>query len=143
MMPVQQAAIPLFIKNYDVAVEAVTGSGKTLAFLVPIFNQILAFPARPDGNLFALIISPSRELASQIFDIAKEFNHTLHYKLYFAIGGTPFETDLKILTKNGCNILIGTPGKLRQLLESDQLPINIKTLEYLVLGMLPSYLRRS
>lgn len=61
-MPVQKVTIPLFIKNYDVAVESSTGSGKTLAFLLPIFQRLLDLTKSPN-RIEALVLAPTRELA--------------------------------------------------------------------------------
>jgi len=64
MMPVQKAAIPLFIKNHDLAVEAQTGSGKTLAFLLPLFHILMRQVKSPTkSSVYGLIIAPTRELA--------------------------------------------------------------------------------
>lgn len=72
MMPVQKTVIPLFMKNYDVAVESCTGSGKTLAFLVPIFQKYLEKQRKEEmTSIFALIITPTRELAIQIYEITE------------------------------------------------------------------------
>ncbi|CAD8165649.1 unnamed protein product [Paramecium octaurelia] len=131
LMPVQKAAIPHFIKNYDVAVEAQTGSGKTLTFLVPLFNQF-SKQKYSDHQLFGLVLSPARELAQQIYDVAKKFQNVNQAKIAFAIGGTSNEHDVKYLNEKGCNILIATPGKLRQLLDMADLQINVKTLEFLI-----------
>ena len=71
MTPVQAASIPLFLRNKDVFVEACTGSGKTLAFLIPVFEMLFRRedPLRA-GDVGAIIISPTRELARQIHEIA-------------------------------------------------------------------------
>lgn len=61
MTPVQASAIPLFMKNKDVVVEAVTGSGKTLAFVIPILERLIRRNTRLRKNeIGALIISPTR-----------------------------------------------------------------------------------
>ncbi|KAI9659200.1 MAG: ATP-dependent rRNA helicase spb4 [Alyxoria varia] len=70
MTPVQASTIPLFAGNKDVVVEAVTGSGKTLAFLIPIIERLLRLeePLKKH-HVGAIVISPTRELASQIYDV--------------------------------------------------------------------------
>ena len=72
--PVQTACIPLFLSHKDVAAEAVTGSGKTLAFVIPILEIL---KRREDAlkkhEVGALIISPTRELASQIKEVVHDF----------------------------------------------------------------------
>ena len=59
-MPVQEAAIPLLLKNYDLAVEAQTGSGKTLAFLIPLLEKYLAINLEEKRNVKFVILSPTR-----------------------------------------------------------------------------------
>lgn len=72
MTPIQAAVIPLILSCKDVVAEAVTGSGKTLAFVVPMLEMLLkkrkGEPLRKD-LIYAVIISPTRELASQIFKV--------------------------------------------------------------------------
>lgn len=64
MMPVQKVAIPLILKNHDVAVEAQTGSGKTFAFLLPIFHILLQkITKTKPSHVLAIVIAPTRELA--------------------------------------------------------------------------------
>jgi superfamily II DNA/RNA helicase len=78
VMPVQSAVIPNFCKNYDVAVEASTGSGKTLAFLIPIFEKLLKQEDSFDSETIkALIITPTRELAFQIYNVALKLHKGL------------------------------------------------------------------
>ena len=72
--PVQSACIPLLMKHKDVAAEAVTGSGKTLAFVIPIIEILLKREYKLKNNeIGALIISPTRELASQIEEVVQHF----------------------------------------------------------------------
>ena len=69
-MPVQQAAIPLLLKNYDLAVEAQTGSGKTLAFTVPLIQRYLSLSLPLNKNLVKfVVISPTRELCNQTYSV--------------------------------------------------------------------------
>ncbi len=64
MMPVQNVVIPLFIQNYDVAVESCTGSGKTLSFLIPLIEKsIRKWKEKNSLGFFGMIITPTRELA--------------------------------------------------------------------------------
>lgn len=78
MFPVQEAAIPLLLKNYDLAVEAQTGSGKTLSFLVPLLQKYLTLnePSKPPtegetesskAKVKFLLVSPTRELCQQSY----------------------------------------------------------------------------
>ena len=94
MSAVQAASIPLFITNKDLTVEAVTGSGKTLAFVVPIL-EILLKKSHDEKikkhDVGAIVISPTRELATQIHDVFKRFTEnlgTFQFKTMLLIGGS-------------------------------------------------------
>jgi len=143
MTPVQAAAIPLFLQRKDVAAEAVTGSGKTLAFVVPILEtlRVLKLGKHEVG---ALIVSPTRELAKQISKVLAEFlleNQTDLTQILF-VGGSKSAADSKKFADHGGNIVIGTPGRLEDLLVGKSastalggsgLAVGIKSLEMLVL----------
>lgn len=115
MTPVQAASIPLFLQRKDVAAEAVTGSGKTLAFIIPIL-EILSKLSTPlkKHEIGTLIISPTRELASQISEVLAEFlkDSDLVLKQHLFIGGNKVDKDVNSFEEKGGNIIIGTPGRL-------------------------------
>ena len=70
MTAVQASTLPRFLGNKDVVVEAVTGSGKTLAFLLPMIEKLLGRDELPrKHHISGIIISPTRELASQIYSV--------------------------------------------------------------------------
>lgn len=139
-MPVQKATIPLFIKNHDLAVEAQTGSGKTLAFLLPVLNILLKQAKTPNKNhVYALIIAPTRELAKQIQEIAIELAKHLEnnpYSIQLCIGGVSTKVDISNIKSEGANILIATPGKLKELMDTKDLEEHLifKHLEILIMG---------
>ena len=119
MTPVQAATIPLFFKRKDVAAEAVTGSGKTLAFIIPVLETLCRLTSPLSKHqIGALVVSPTRELASQIAEVLAEFlkdrDGTLSYQLF--IGGNKVEKDIESFEEQGGNIVIGTPGRLEDLL---------------------------
>jgi len=139
MTPVQAACIPHFIRNKDVAVEAVTGSGKTLAFVVPLM-QILCTreTALKKHEVGAIILTPTRELAFQIKEVVSHFTKFMpQLTSSLFIGGQSPEADMKNLIENGCHIMIGTPGRLEDLFGKKQsgfsLPASVKALEVLVI----------
>lgn len=76
--PVQEATIPLFCGNKDVAVDACTGSGKTLAFIIPVVERLrrLSSPLKRH-QVGAVVISPTRELSRQIFSVGEPFFQTI------------------------------------------------------------------
>ncbi|KAI8808862.1 P-loop containing nucleoside triphosphate hydrolase protein [Cladochytrium replicatum] len=139
MTPVQLGTIPVFIGNKDVVVEAVTGSGKTLAFVIPVLEKLLR---REDpllkNEIGALIISPTRELAKQIYDVFGKFLEltnsmpdTRRIRHLLFIGGSSVADDLKDFSRDGADIIIGTPGRLEDLLKRNS--IVTKELEVLVM----------
>ena len=144
MTPVQAATIPLFSSYKDVCVQAVTGSGKTLAFLLPIVQRLLTMAASTPldtRKVYALIISPTRELALQIHDevqriityiqsAAKEADSsaTTHITASAIIGGHTAATQS---ATTATHIITATPGRLEHLLSTSQL--NVSALEVLVL----------
>lgn len=141
MTPIQAAVIPLILSCKDVVAEAVTGSGKTLAFVVPMLEMLIKkekdVPMRKDF-VYAVVISPTRELATQIFKVIELFlqeQELVHITLGLFVGGRPVETDVEALQK-GAHIAVCTPGRLEDLLaERKQLNLagKLKELEFLVL----------
>ena len=139
MTPVQSGAIPLFMKNKDVVVEAVTGSGKTLSFVVPIIEKLLR-REEPLKNheIGAVIITPTRELAQQIHSVFETFvqdhEREQDIRLGLFIGGsTSLADDIINFKKTQPRVLIGTPGRLEELLTKSGQLVNTKELEVLVM----------
>lgn len=126
MTPVQAATIPLMLKSKDVIVEAKTGSGKTLAFLIPIIELLVR---RDKSNkihshdVLALILSPTRELATQIHQVIRKIlrNSVLgddrSLGSLLIVGGSNVSSNIERYTKFGGNIIIATPGRLSALME--------------------------
>ena len=105
--PIQAQSIPLVLQGKDIIGRAQTGTGKTFAFLLPILEQIV--PNNP--NVQALILSPTRELALQITEIAKELAKVYHLGVLAVYGGQDTASQIKKLTK-GVQLVIATPGRL-------------------------------
>lgn len=112
---IQKAAIPHALAGRDILGAARTGSGKTLAFLIPVVENLYRAGVTEADGLSALVLSPTRELAAQIFDVLRQVgkNHTLSAGLI--IGGKDFTEEQERI--NSMNILICTPGRLLQHLE--------------------------
>lgn len=130
MTPVQASTIPLLSANKDVVVEAVTGSGKTLAFAIPVLQKI-SIRLNDDeplqkGQMLSIVLSPTRELASQIksvFDNVLEYlpesEHQINTQLL--VGGiNNVREDLEFFLENKSHILIGTPGRVLDFIGSSQ-----------------------
>ncbi|KAL4803614.1 ATP-dependent RNA helicase has1 [Aspergillus unguis] len=111
MTEIQQRTIPPLLAGRDVLGAAKTGSGKTLAFLIPAIEMLSALRFKPRNGTGVLVVSPTRELALQIFGVARELL-SAHSQTYgIVIGGANRRAEAEKLTK-GVNLLIATPGRL-------------------------------
>ncbi|GAA5978218.1 hypothetical protein JCM5350_002230 [Sporobolomyces pararoseus] len=111
MTEVQARTIPPLLAGKDVLGAAKTGSGKTLSFLIPAIEMLNKLKFKPRNGTGAIVVSPTRELALQIFGVAKELCE--HHNQTFAIvmGGANRKAEAEKLAK-GVNLLIATPGRL-------------------------------
>ena len=112
--PIQASALPVALKGRDVAGQAQTGTGKTVAFLLACCNHLLttAIPEnRKTGEIRALILAPTRELAIQIYKDAETLVQHTGLTLGLIYGGTGYDEQKQVLAQ-GVDILIGTPGRL-------------------------------
>lgn len=118
--PVQFLAIPEIIKGNDVIVRAKNGSGKTLSFIIPILEKIKS----ERNTLQAIIIVPIRELALQIAKICRYLCKELNIKSTPLVGGSDLEDDVMRVSA-GVHLLIGTPGRILDLLERNLCKIDL------------------
>ncbi|WP_189441347.1 ATP-dependent RNA helicase RhlB [Rhodanobacter panaciterrae] len=112
--PIQEMTLPLALAGRDVAGQAQTGTGKTCAFLVALMNRLLTTPAvadRKDSDPRALIIAPTRELAIQIEKDAKAIGRHTGLRSALIYGGVDYDKQRQQL-KDGCDIIIATPGRM-------------------------------
>ncbi|KAF5137069.1 ATP-dependent RNA helicase DBP4 [Metarhizium anisopliae] len=112
---VQQQAIPLALKDNDVLGAAKTGSGKTLAFLIPVLEKLYRAQWTEFDGLGALIISPTRELAVQIFEVLRKIGRYHVLSAGLVIGGKNLKEEAERLAR--MNILVCTPGRMLQHLD--------------------------
>jgi len=120
MTKIQSKSIPSLLAGKDLIGAAQTGSGKTLAFLVPIVELLRKARFHTRNGTGAMILSPTRELAMQIYGVCKELlgeKSTLTYGLI--MGGANRKTEAERLRK-GVNIVIATPGRLLDHLQNSQ-----------------------
>lgn len=119
MTEIQRRGIPPLLAGRDVLGAAKTGSGKTLAFLIPAIEMLYSLKFKPRNGTGVIVVSPTRELALQIFGVARELmeNHTQTYGI--VIGGANRRAEAEKLTK-GVNLLIATPGRLLDHLQNTQ-----------------------
>ncbi|CAI1552450.1 hypothetical protein SEUBUCD646_0K02440 [Saccharomyces eubayanus] len=114
---IQKLAIPQVIANAgknDFFIHAQTGSGKTLSYLLPIISTILNMETRVDrsSGAFALIVAPTRELASQIYQVCSTLISCCHYLVPCLLIGGERKKSEKARLRKGCNFIIGTPGRI-------------------------------
>lgn len=126
--PIQRQAIPIGLQNRDIIGVAETGSGKTAAFLIPLLVWIMSLPKiermdDADQGPYAIILAPTRELAQQIEEETQKFGKPLGIKTVSVIGGLSRE-EQGFKLRLGCEIVIGTPGRLVDVLENRYLVLN-------------------
>lgn len=112
MTDIQAKSLPLSLQGRDVLGAARTGSGKTLAFLIPILERLYRAKWGANDGLGALVISPTRELAIQIFDVLRKMGVFHTYSAGLVIGGKDLKQEQDRLAR--MNILVATPGRLLQ-----------------------------
>jgi ATP-dependent RNA helicase DDX18/HAS1 len=119
MTEIQQRGIPPLLAGRDVLGAAKTGSGKTLAFLIPAVELLSSLRFKPRNGTGVIVVSPTRELALQIFGVARELM-VYHSQTYgIVIGGANRKAEADKLAK-GVNLLIATPGRLLDHLQNTQ-----------------------
>ena len=129
--PIQQQAIPLVLEGRDLLGIAQTGTGKTAAFMLPSIDRLVAADKRPKPRTCRmLVLAPTRELASQIADSARDYAKFAHLKVVTVFGGTSVNKNRQDVAR-GVDILIATPGRLVDL--TDQKALDLSQVEILVL----------
>ena len=129
--PIQARAIPPLLQGCDLIGIAQTGTGKTAAFALPILNRLLSHPRpAPKGSARVLVLSPTRELASQIADSFRDLSQGLPFSIAVVFGGVPHGAQIKALAR-GLDVLVATPGRLVDHLDAGV--ANLKGVEYFVL----------
>ena len=133
--PVQRYSIPIGIAGRDLMACAQTGSGKTAGFCFPIIGSILknGFQPGPLGRKaypLALVLSPTRELASQIYEEARKFTYQTGIRPVVVYGGAPQQQQLRELER-GCDLLVATPGRLIDII--DRARVSLENVKYLAL----------
>ena len=124
--PIQAMAIPVALEGKDILGTAQTGTGKTLAFSVPLINKLIL-----DKNAFALVMCPTRELATQVMAAIKSIiSDKINIKTALLIGGEAMQKQLRQLG-NRSRIIVGTPGRINDHLKRKSL--NLSATKYLVL----------
>lgn len=127
--PIQSQAIPLILEGGDLLAGAQTGTGKTAGFALPMLHNLTKMN-KSRGKIRALILTPTRELASQVEENVRAFAKYLPFKSTVIFGGVNINTQISKLQK-GVDIIIATPGRLLDLL--NQKAVDLSQVEILVL----------
>ena len=128
--PIQAQAIPAVLQGRDIMAAAQTGTGKTAGFTLPLLHILSQGKPVTNGQIRALIITPTRELAAQIAESVANYGAKLPLKSAVVFGGVSINPQITKL-KNGVDILVATPGRLLDLYQ--QRAISFQSLEILVL----------
>jgi superfamily II DNA/RNA helicase len=113
--PIQAKAIPPALAGRDLVGIAQTGTGKTAAFALPILHHLAQRPAKPEPKTVrVLVLTPTRELASQIVESFQTYGRHLSVSVRIAIGGVPIGKQIRGLA-GGADVLVATPGRLMDL----------------------------
>lgn len=129
--PIQKEAIPAILNNKDILGIAKTGAGKTASYVLPILTQQQDAQKKENRHINVLVLVPTRELATQVVDVFKLFGNGLStpVKSKAVFGGVAINPQMKSLM--GTQILVATPGRLIELMESNA--VHISDIDTLVL----------
>ena len=115
--PIQKEAIPLILEGHDIIGQAHTGTGKTAAFALPVLEKL-----EGNGEVEALIIAPTRELAMQVSDEVYRFGKELGIRSATVYGGTAYGRQIEQIKR--ASVVVATPGRLIDLLDSKRITLN-------------------
>jgi len=127
LTPIQEQAIPPALAGKDVIGTAQTGTGKTLAFLLPLIEMLRR---EPSGQVNALVLLPTRELAMQVHEQYEQLRSDRKAKAALVIGGVSEKAQIQSL-RAGCRLIIATPGRLQDFI--DRKLVNLRQIKLLVL----------
>lgn len=129
--PIQAQAIPAVLAGRDVLAGAQTGTGKTAGFVLPILQRLAAQGASSGQRApRALVLAPTRELAAQVAESARAYGKHLRLRTFQVFGGVNINPQISAL-REGCDILVATPGRLLDL--AQQRAADLSKIEVLVL----------
>lgn len=113
--PIQTAAIPAVLANKDIMAGAQTGTGKTAAFALPLLHRLIEAQHNIKPHISVLVLVPTRELAQQVYHSFVKYSDGCEVKSVVVYGGASINPQLDAL-KQGCDVLIATPGRLLELI---------------------------
>jgi|GEM_PF-880863 ATP-dependent RNA helicase RhlB len=121
--PIQEQALPECMTGSDVIAQSQTGSGKTAVFLLTVFTRLLAAGPNTTGKPRALVMVPTRELATQVADDSEKLGKHLPFKTVAIYGGVEYNKQINAL-KEGVELVVATPGRMIDLYKSRQLSLD-------------------
>lgn len=127
---IQAAAIPPALEGRDVLGSAPTGTGKTAAYLLPALQHLLDFPRKKSGPPRILILTPTRELAVQVAEHARELAANTHLDIATITGGVAFMNHAEVFSENQ-DIVVATTGRLMQYIKEEN--FDCRAVETLIL----------
>ncbi|WP_299119688.1 DEAD/DEAH box helicase [uncultured Tenacibaculum sp.] len=128
--PIQEKAIPHILEGKDILASAQTGTGKTAGFTLPVLQRLAETKHPKYRPIRALVLTPTRELAAQVYDNVREYSTYLNIKSAVVFGGVKASGQIKTL-RQGVDILVATPGRLLDL--HDQKAVSFKRIDVLIL----------
>src|SRR5580658_3456511 len=128
--PIQIQAIPAVLAGRDVLAGAQTGTGKTAGFVLPILQRLAGDTAAQHRAPRALVLTPTRELAAQVAQSARDYGQHLPLRVLQVFGGVNINPQISAL-RSGCDILVATPGRLLDL--AQQRAVDLSKVQVLVL----------
>ena len=128
--PVQELTIPVILEGKDIIACAQTGTGKTAAYLLPALQHLLDFPRKKSGPPRILILTPTRELAMQVADHARELAKHTHLDIATITGGVAYMNHAEVFSENQ-DIVVATTGRLLQYIKEEN--FDCRAVETLIL----------
>ena len=128
--PIQLRTIPIIIEGHDVLASAQTGTGKTAAFTLPMLQKLNQISNKRHRSIRALVLTPTRELADQVYSNIKEYSEFLDFETTVIYGGVNQKPQVKKL-RSGIDVLVSTPGRLIDL--ESQRHLSLSKVEIFVL----------
>jgi len=113
---VQFQVIPLMLAGKDIIAQSQTGSGKTAAFAFPVLQNMINNSSL--GSVQTLVLTPTRELAIQVADAITQYGRHVDVEVMAVYGGQHYGTSKRRI-KNGVDVIVGTPGRLQDLMRQD------------------------
>jgi superfamily II DNA/RNA helicase len=128
--PIQEQAVPIALAGRDLIASAQTGTGKTAAFILPALQLLSTKPGGKNRGPRILVLTPTRELATQVSDAARQYGKYQRLRTATILGGMPYREQLRLLSQP-LDLVVATPGRLNDHLERGR--INLSRIELLVL----------